>query len=229
MELLTLVNPGGGTTVNVAPPDRELLKRALNAYLQQVIVDWLAEKAGRTNVELAQLTGLTDAQIITIKKHGRGVGDETTRQFAHLLGISRDELEARALAAYREQPPPAETRVEYIERYANRTKALEMMGDDIRPETKRRVLSWAFNSEVDLPVSMWLDRIRVEDAGVRWEEEHPRLAEEHRATKRTAAAAKTAADRAAYAARTKELREKTGQKAGEDLPPPPPKATKRTR
>ncbi len=209
----------------VGTSDRDRRKRALNEYVQRVIVDWLAEKPGRTNVELAGLVGLTDAQIAIIKKHARNVGDETARGFAKLLGISKDELEARAEAAYTEREPPGELTREYTERYANRTLALEMAGE-IHPDARAKALSWAFNSETDPPVSMWLDRIRVADAETRWELAHPVEAKARKAAKHATDDATKAGDAKAYADEIKDIAARTGQRTTAARPPPP-KQTKK--
>jgi len=76
----------------------------LRIYLQTQMAVWLAAAPKRKAKDLAKLAGLTEAQISTAKNHGRGIGYDTFKGMARVLGITGDELEQRALAAWNQRP-----------------------------------------------------------------------------------------------------------------------------
>jgi hypothetical protein len=140
----------------------------VNAYLQRWVVDWLAAEDGRTAAGLARKLGVTDAQIITLKKHGRGAGPETIRAIAGLAGVTAEEIERRALDAWdASAPAPRELVVERPARYPNLAAALAFLGDEVLPETHRVMAGVKLKSNDDLPRAEWVDEILNTDRQLR--------------------------------------------------------------
>jgi len=222
---LTTVSQIGARARGVPKGDHAKLKLAINAYLQQWTRDWLAEKPGRTAVELAGHVGLTDAQVTTLKVHGRGAGDLTVRGYAKYMNVSRDELEARALAAYEAREPPSkpDIRIEYDERYPNKRKALvglQAAGVELREKTERSIDTRIYHSKVDPPPEHWIKEILALDEKVRWEEANPAEAEAQREREKARLEQLLAEETAKSQAAVDKI---PGLRGPKDLPPAPPK------
>lgn len=64
----------------------------------------MAAEKKRKAKDLAKLMELTEAQVSQVISRGAGIGYHTIKGMAKVLGITVEELETRALAAYTEQP-----------------------------------------------------------------------------------------------------------------------------
>jgi hypothetical protein len=202
------------------------LPEYLNAYLREQMRAWIAAEPGRKQTHLARELEFTDAQVSAVLGEKRGAGWDMLGAVAKkLLGITRDELEARALAAWKERKP--DTRVEYDERYPNKRKALAGLaaaGVALHARTVRGIDTRIYHSTVDPPPEHWLKEILALEEKVRWEEAHPAEAAAEREREKARLEQLLAEENAKSQAAVDKI---AGLRGPRDLDPPPPKAGKK--
>lgn len=76
------------------PPDTDM-----NRYLRKLLLEWLAADPARTEVDFAELAGLSKATINNVKNKGTGGGSRTVKGFAKALGKTPAQLHAEAEGA----------------------------------------------------------------------------------------------------------------------------------
>lgn len=126
----------------------------------EFIRDWLAREwfaHGRTAADLARELKLTEATVSNFRNRKRGAGYELVTGCAKLMGVTRDELEARAL---RWQEENMET--DRLEPYPNRAAALKFLGTDVPPDVVARVRAINLDVPGDPSKSWWVSRIASE-------------------------------------------------------------------
>lgn len=185
---------------------------AIAWYTREQARAWRAADPSRKAVDLARAMGVSEAQVSDLSSGRRGVGLKTAMGMAKVLGVSWDAYLLQAARAWLQRGPDAVLRVEYDERYPNRKRAIELVGDRFDPRAVKRVESIELKSDVDPHPLEWIKRLEAEQQRLEWEERDP----EGVATKRDA-----------DAARLRELEEKhrsaTGRAPdnGDDEEPPP--------
>lgn len=143
-------------------------RRAVTSYLRHEVEEWI--RSGRTITDLAKAVGVAGPSISQLRSGRNGAGLSMIGGFARVLGISMDELVARAAAHAQEHPlpPVAQTQVVRDDRYPNRAKALqaaELLG--YSAEARAVVAGMALRSSVDPSPDEWLDEVRREDRRLR--------------------------------------------------------------
>lgn len=174
--------------------------------------------------ELARRAGFsTETQLANtlarLRKKPLAVQVDTLAQIAEGGGVRLEWLLTGAGPHDVESGP----RLERPERYPNKRTALEALRAELHEKTPPLIESRIYHSTVDPPVSHWMREILELDRAVRWEADHPEEAKARRA----AELARVEADAAARAAAKAPEIARAGLRGGEDLPPPPPKATKK--
>jgi len=61
-------------------------------------------ETGKTQEQLAELAGVSGAEISLVKNHARGAGWNTAEGLAEAFGLTLDQLKQEAAAAYKERP-----------------------------------------------------------------------------------------------------------------------------
>lgn len=142
---------------------------AVNAWIQQRLLRWLAEQ-GVKRKALAGLLGISGAHVSNILNHGRGIGAQTEEQVARLLGISVDELRRQAKAEWKGDDTIVTARED---RYPNRVLAVEFMRAWVDPEAVRQIESMSLESETDMDPKWWADQIESADRRVKADRRRP--------------------------------------------------------
>lgn len=126
----------------------------------EFIRDWLAREwfgRGRKAADLAREIDVAEATVSNFRKNKRGAGYELVTGAARLMGLSRDELEARA-ARWREERMDGEK----LEAYPNRAAALKFLGSDVPPDVVARIRTINLDVPGDPSRAWWVARIASE-------------------------------------------------------------------
>jgi len=112
---------------------------------------------GRTAADLARELKLTEATVSNFRNRKRGAGYEMVTGCARLMGLTRDELEARAS---KWQEKHMET--DRLEPYPNRAAALKFLGSDVPADVVARVRAINLDVPGDPSKAWWVSRIASE-------------------------------------------------------------------
>lgn len=150
------------TTENFARPILSLMSTGKGYPLStnEFIRDWLAREwfaRGRTAADLARELKLTEATVSNFRNRKRGAGYEMVTGCARLMGLTRDELEARAS---KWQEKHMET--DRLEPYPNRAAALKFLGSDVPADVIARVRAINLDVPGDPSKAWWVSRIASE-------------------------------------------------------------------
>lgn len=156
------------------------LPEYVNAYLREQMRAWLAAEPGRKQTHLAKELEFTDAQVSAVLNEKRGAGWDMVDAVAKkLLGITRDELEERARAAWNVREPKPSIHIEYDDRYPNRRRALaglDVAGVKLHPRARRAIETRVYHSTTDPPPEHWIREAMQLDERARWEDANPEQA-----------------------------------------------------
>lgn len=204
------------------------LPEYVNAYLREQMRAWLAAEPGRKQTHLAKELEFTDAQVSAVLNEKRGAGWDMVGAVAKkLLGITRDELEERARAAWNVREPKPSIHIEYDERYPNKRRALaglDVAGVKLHPRARRAIETRVYHSTTDPPPEHWIREAMQLDERARWEDANPEQAALERDRDRARLEQLLAEENAKSQAAVDKI---PGVRGPKDLDPPPPKAVKK--
>lgn len=151
-------------------------------YGRDVLLDWFKRHPDAKDPDLAKEIHSTKQTVGKIRKGETRVGTNFAMKMADLAGVTWEEFKKRAAQEFKQRG--GETRTEYDERYPNRAAVIEVLKDELHPETIKRAGKGALDSDSDMSRSEWFDEIRTFDRRVRRELENPAAEASARAARR---------------------------------------------